>query len=139
MNYLLDTNIIIDHLNEKKHIKDFLCLVAESQEQLSYCIINLIEVYAGVSELDEKEKTDLLFSQLMYVELNKEIGIEASNYLKKYSLSYSLKIGDAIIAAVAKIYSLILITQNIKHFPMNDIETINPKNSRIFLALDKFL
>jgi predicted nucleic acid-binding protein len=46
--------------------------------------------------------------------------------LRKYSKGYDLNIGDAIIAATTKEMAVNLVTRNVKHYPMKDIEVIRP-------------
>jgi predicted nucleic acid-binding protein len=46
--FLLDTNIIIDALNDKKNRNQALLALAEAGNVLACCPINVAEVYAGV-------------------------------------------------------------------------------------------
>ena len=50
----------------------------------------------------------------------------AGSYRIEYLKSHQLSIPDAIIAASAKIKGAILITKNLKHFPMEDIDKKRP-------------
>ena len=50
----------------------------------------------------------------------------AGNYRMIFYKSHSLKIPDAAMAAIAKFTNTILVTKNLKHFPMDDIQKIKP-------------
>ena len=49
-----------------------------------------------------------------------------NSYRMNYYKSQQLTIPDAIIAASSKINNALLLTKNLKHFPMEDIEKIRP-------------
>ena len=50
----------------------------------------------------------------------------AGEYMRRFSKSHALNIGDAIIAATAAEMELSLVTRNVKHYPMKDISVIKP-------------
>jgi predicted nucleic acid-binding protein len=54
------------------------------------------------------------------------IADEAGEYMMKFHKSHALSIGDAVIAATAKEMRMTLLTRNIKHYPMKDIEIVKP-------------
>src|SRR5436309_6945893 len=65
--YLLDTNIIIDALNEKRNRNQFLLGLAEQQgHTLACCPINVAEVYAGMRPKEEPHTRALLQSLQLY-------------------------------------------------------------------------
>ena len=60
------------------------------------------------------------------IEVNAEIGRKAGDYLRKYSRSHNLDLGDAWIAATAAVTRAELATRNLKHYPMTDIQVVVP-------------
>ena len=60
------------------------------------------------------------------VDIDVAIADRAGEYLRKFGKSHDLNIGDAVIAATAKEMSLKLVTKNMKHYPMKDIEILRP-------------
>lgn len=60
------------------------------------------------------------------VDVDAMIADRAGEYLRKFSKSHALNIGDSLIAATAKEMELRLITRNVKHYPMQDIEIFKP-------------
>lgn len=60
------------------------------------------------------------------VDVDTMIADRAGEYLRQFSKSHNLNIGDSLIAATAREMGLKLVTRNVKHYPMQDIETIKP-------------
>ena len=54
------------------------------------------------------------------------IADRAGEYLGKFRKSNAITIGDAVISATAREMSMKLVTRNIKHYPMKDIEIFKP-------------
>ena len=67
-----------------------------------------------------------LFEILTPIAVDEAIADKAGEYLRKYSKGHDLNIGDAIIAATSREMALKLITRNVKHYPMKDIEVVRP-------------
>jgi predicted nucleic acid-binding protein len=117
--YLLDTNIIIDAINEKRNRNQFLLDLAEQQgHTLACCPINIAEVYAGMRPKEEQRTTALLRSLRLYpiaFPVAELAGLLRRDHARR---GVTLSLTDAIIAAVAIHNQLTLITDNVKDFPM---------------------
>lgn len=122
--YLIDTNILIDHLREYKSILSFIkeCLVKNYRLKIS--VITRAEIKAGQSMKEPKQakKAELLLSIFDVVCLDSLIADKAGNLKRKYSIN----IIDAIIAATALITNSVLLTRNTKHF--KDISNLKIKS-----------
>lgn len=120
--YLLDTNIIIDALNGKRGRNEFLLDLTVRQEHLlACCPINVAEVYAGMRSKEEAHTSAMLRSFRLYpltFEVVELAGLFKRDYAKK---GVTLRLTDAIIAAVAVYNQLTLITDNVKDFPMETL------------------
>jgi len=119
--YLLNTNIIIDALNEKKNRNRSLRGLAEQGHILACCPINVAEVYAGLRPKEEQRTAALLRSLQLFM-----IAFPVAELAGRLKRDYgregkTLSIADALIAAVALHYQLTLITDNVKDFPMPDL------------------
>ena len=127
--YLLDTNIIIDAINEKKNRYHLLLDLTEQQgHTLACCPINVTEVYAGMRPKEEQRTTALLRSLQLYpitFPVAQLAGQLKCDYSKK---GITLSLPDAIIAAVAIHNQLTLITTNTKHFPMKELALFSLPN-----------
>jgi len=120
-NYLLDTTVIIDYLRGKKEKVKFIKKLASQGLLLGCCLINIIEVYAGMRE-KEREATEEILDSLEYYEVTKEIAKEAGEYKRVYrEKGVTLSLPDVTIAAVAISNNLTLVTHNPKHYPMPEI------------------
>ncbi len=121
INYIIDTNILIDILRDKKKANFLDPFISKGQILCS--VLTKSEILAGVRE-KEREDTEKLISKIAHIEVSYEIANIAGEYLNKYLKSFDIDIVDAIIAASAKVIGGIVVTKNIKHYPMSDIEII---------------
>ena len=120
---LLDSDIIIDHLRD---IGNFGDLVSDSTNNTCYVsVISITEIYSLLF-FNEYETVERLISELKIANVDSIIARMAGSYRMNFFKSHSLTIPDAIIAATAKITNTVLVTKNLKHFPMDDIEKIRP-------------
>jgi len=120
--YLLDTTTIIDHLRGNKRVNSRLEEIGEQGDIAGCCCINIAETYAGMKE-KEKEKTDRFIENLYYFEVTKEIAKLAGGLRQKYAKEgETLATTDVIIAATAIVYGLTLLTKNVKHYPLPELE-----------------
>ena len=122
---LIDSDILIDHLRKEKKALDFLDDETGRETLLFLSVISRAEIYAGLRK-GEEESINSLFEVIAPVNIDSSIADKAGEYLKKFSKSHALNIGDAIIAATASEMGLILATRNIKHYPMKDISVVKP-------------
>jgi len=119
--YLLDTNVIIDILNGKRGRRDLLLDLVRQGHLLACCPINVTEVYAGVRPQEEEATEDFLRS-LEYCALTWPVARLAGLLKRDYGgKGTTLTLADTTIAAVALIYELTLITDNVKDFPMREL------------------
>lgn len=119
--YLLDTNIIIDALNQKRNRNAALFDLATAGHTLACCPINVAEVCAGLRPKEEQRTTALLQSLKLYP-ITFPVAELAGRLKREYgSKGKTLSISDTIIAAVALHNELVLITDNVKDFPMEEL------------------
>ncbi len=122
---LIDSDVLIDHLRKEKKAINFLTYEIEKKSLLFTSVINRVEILAGMRK-GEEEIINNLFEIISPIDVDVTIADRTGEYLRKFSKSHVLNIGDAIIAATAKEMELKLVTRNIKHYPMDDIEIIQP-------------
>ena len=127
--YLLDSNIIIDYLRGSRNIVDFINHLIDTNAILGCCPINITEVYAGMKE-KERRSTEELFEILRIFLIDTDVAKMAGDMIRNYKRQgITLELADAIIAAVAINNNLVLITYNKRHYPMEELSFISPKNS----------
>ena len=119
--YLLDTNIIIDALNNKRNRNAALVDLAAASHTLACCPINVAEVCAGLRPKEEERTMALLHSLKLYP-ITFPVAELAGRLKRDYSSKgKTLSIPDTIVAAVALHNQIALITDNIKDFPMEEL------------------
>ncbi len=119
--YLLDTTVIIDCLRGEKEALSFLEGIASEGSLAGCCLINIIEVYAGMKD-KEKPATRKLLDSLEYYQVTRELAESAGEYKREYAKKgITLSLADVTIAAVAVGNNLVLATDNPKHYPMPEI------------------
>ena len=118
---LLDTSVILDHLNDRLSRTEFLDRLLQQDNLLACCPVNITEVYAGL-RAGEEAKTKAFFETLEFIPVTPEVAERAGLLRRDWrqkgqTLSYS----DVTIAAVALANGLPLLTDNQKHFPMSEL------------------
>jgi len=120
--FLLDTNIIIDALNKKKNRGTLLEDLLNHDNLLACCPINIAEVYAGL-RADEETDTEKFLESLRYYPITWSAARLAGFLKRDYSKKgKTLSVPDTIIAAVAIENGLLLITDNVKDYPMKEVK-----------------
>jgi predicted nucleic acid-binding protein len=82
--------------------------------------VTVAELWHGAKP-SEHRQLEALFSSLLCVPIDQEVGRVAGDYLKRYAKSHSLELGDALIAASASTHKAELWTRNRKHYPMPEL------------------
>jgi len=118
--YLLDTNILIRHFRRHQPTTDLMAaLILDGEAGVS--AITRIEMIQGMRE-HERNKTLELLNSLAPYDLDSAIADLSGEYIRYYrTQGMTLAIPDAVIAATAVRYNLILVTYNAKHFPMTEL------------------
>ena len=118
--YLLDSNIIIYHLNNDSTVKEFLF------ENIDYCSISVV-TYIEVLSFDfqsaqSKDIAKALLNSFEIIDTNKDI---ASQSIKNRKIK-RIKLPDNIIVSTAQVNNLTLVARNDKDFKSLDIDLLNP-------------
>jgi predicted nucleic acid-binding protein len=122
---LVDTDVAIDHFHGVQAAQDFFTEAFATGEVLALSVVSLTELMAGMRPGEEK-LTENLLSLFTLIEVDEAVGRKAGEYLRMYGHSHHLELGDALIAATACVGGADLITCNLKHYPMTDIQVIPP-------------
>lgn len=123
--FLIDTNILIDHLRGKAQATEFLLASHANKVKMALSVITRIELMAGM-KTSEQDKIERLLDIFEEINVTRDIAEAAGSYMNNYAKSHGLNIADAIIAASAKCIGASLYTLNKKHFPMQDVDIIVP-------------
>jgi hypothetical protein len=115
---LVDSDILIWILRKNtEYIEQYKRTVESSEGQIYITPIQYMEIIAGIKG-NEIIRTELFLDSIGMINISREIGKLAGNYLYKYKESHNLQSADALIGATAKNNDLKLWTLNKKHYPM---------------------
>jgi predicted nucleic acid-binding protein len=118
---LLDTTVIVDAVNAKKHRHLLLDELLAQRNLLACCGINVTEVYAGMRP-HEASLTEAFLRSLKFYEVTWEIARLAGELQNRWRKKrHTLSLADVTIAAVALTHGLTLLTDNRKDFPMPEL------------------
>ncbi len=112
--YLIDSNVLIDHLRRHALMTSFVENALVNDFALQISIVTIAEIYAGASMDIEGARTEAedLLGNFGIVPLDERITRKAGEIKRRYRIDLI----DAIIAASAMLTESILITKNVKHF-----------------------
>ncbi len=118
---LLDSNVIIDAINDREGRAQFLEELIDVGMLLACCPINITEIHMGMRP-HEAEKTEKFLASLEFYPVTFEIAKLAGALYREYRLKgVTLALPDLTIAAVAIANKLQLATDNPKDFPMPEL------------------
>jgi len=116
---VIDTDVLILHLRGNESVCEMLRDVA--QDSLLCCsAITIGEIHTGMRD-EEREKTVKLLNSLAVIDVDRKIAALAGDYRRTIK-SHHLELDDCLIAATCVVNKATLITGNIKHYPMQEIE-----------------
>lgn len=119
MKYLVDSNIIIYHLNQEAIATNFL---SENYKEIAISQITFVEVLSFDFPDEVEKDVKALLSTFKIFDVTSDVSNQAikNRKLKK------IKIPDNIIASTAMVNDLILVTRNVKDFKVLDVRVFNP-------------
>jgi len=123
--YLIDTDVLIDHLRGYPQARAYLEERHKEGDLLDCSVITRAELFSGLRPGEEGQVRALLDS-LQEVPVDRAIAEEAGAYRRRFGKGHELLLPDALVAASAKERGATLVTLNVKHFPMEDIPILSP-------------
>ena len=123
--YLLDTDVLIWVLRGKKDIVDKVSEL-KNKSPLGISVISTAEIYKNIFSSELTVTEDYLGQHIIF-DVDQKIAKTAGLYWQQYAKQLkNLSLIDCLIAGTANVNSLILVSLNTKHFPMKDIQVLNP-------------
>lgn len=116
--YLVDSNIIIYHLNDESIATKFL---SENYQQITISQITYVEVLSFPFSEEQEKEVKILLSKFKILDVNQAISNQAveNRKIKK------IKLPDNLIASTAMVNELVIVTRNVKDFKSFDVEVLN--------------
>lgn len=109
--FLVDTNVLVDHLRGQQYAKDFL---EKHTPALSHVTVG--ELIEGVKNQRDLRSVHQAIKDLEAISIEPSISERAIVLMNAFFLSSHLEFLDALIAATAMEHRLTLVTANTKHF-----------------------
>ena len=90
--------------------------------RICVCCVNIAELYSGLS-LEHGSQAKLLIDALEYCDATPDTARQAGVYRYEFARrGISLSVTDTLVAAIAKANDAIIVTANIRHYPMEDVQ-----------------
>jgi predicted nucleic acid-binding protein len=118
--YVLDSGILIRHLRDQRGYPELVDQLTDKADVYISAMTRL-EVVRGMRDREREDTFDLIDS-LETISITGELADSAGEMIRLWrGRGIILSDADAIIAATALQYGLILVTTNAKHFPMPEL------------------
>lgn len=117
---LFDSDVVIEYLRESPGVVTEMDQLAASQAVLAITPVTEAEILQGLRS-HERIRTEKILSSMECLDINRNVGRLAGQYLRKFSRSHGLEVSDALIAAASIVHRFALCTFNWKHYPMGEI------------------
>lgn len=115
---VLDTDIVIDYLRGDQQAVDYLeALAKRSDVRLAVSVVTVAELYVGVRDA-ERARLARFLEALDVIALTGDHARAGGLFRRRYGPSHGTDLPDALIAATAEAERAVLVTFNVRHFPM---------------------
>lgn len=124
--YLLDTTVLIGHLRGDAAVQSHVRRIAARGHTIGTTCVNLAEVERGFRPREERSARRML-DRLVFLPTTREAAHRAGRYQADFGRrGRTIHTADALIAGTARVHGAILVTDNLKDFPMRDIRVERP-------------
>jgi tRNA(fMet)-specific endonuclease VapC len=124
--YLLDTTVLIAHLHGDEAVTSLLLGLLTDRHSLGTSCVNVAEVDHGIRP-KERKAADALLTRLRFLETTREAATRAGRYQAEFERrGVTIHTADALVAGTARAHGAILLTDNLRDFPMRDIKAEAP-------------
>ena len=123
--YLFDTDVLINLLHGDAATVQAMTRVNAGDEAL-FSVITEAELFAGRPDPDAEaaEPVKALLAAMARVFVDGTVARQAGMYRATYGKNHGTGLPDALIAATAASTGAVLVTENIRHFPMPEIRVM---------------
>jgi predicted nucleic acid-binding protein len=123
--YFLDTGTLIDFAQRQEPVSTRLLDLIRSDARIAISAIQIGEFFAGLAP-NERADWARLLDTFSYWDISSEAAIQAG--IDRYEFArrgVQLSLTDCLIGAIARERSAVLLTNNLRHFPMAGIRTLS--------------
>jgi len=123
--YLLDTTALVDFSKDREPARSRILAMIDRDDEVGICPVNVAEFYAGLPP-EARESWDEFFNALAFWDLTIEVAVRAGGYRYEFARrGLPLSTTDALIAAASVAHGAILVTDNPKDYPMDDVRLLS--------------
>jgi predicted nucleic acid-binding protein len=127
--YLLDTTVLIPHLRGDEVATTLLLDLLADGHMLGTSCVNVAEVERGIRP-KERRAVEVLLGRLRFLETTREAATRAGRYQAQFEKrGVTIHTADALVAGTARAHGAILLTDNVRDFPMRDVKVEVPPPS----------
>lgn len=120
--YMADTVGLIRFARGSEPARSMLQALIDGTDTLGACAISVTEFFAGTTPANRSIAYEF-FDSLVYWDIRFEDAVQAGVYRYDFARrGIQLSTQDTLIAAVARRVGAIVLTENVKDFPMEDVE-----------------
>lgn len=124
--YLLDTTVLIAHLRGDEAVTALLLELLAGGHWLGTSCVNVAEIERGIRPRERKAATALA-DRLRFLDTGREAAVRAGRYQAVFEKrGRTIHTADALIAGTARAHGAILLTDNVRDFPMSDVKVEAP-------------
>jgi predicted nucleic acid-binding protein len=121
--YLLDTTVLIAHLRGDAEVTSQILMLLQSGHVLATSAVNVTELTHGMRPREERA-TRALLERLAYLETTIGAARRAGRYQRELAAKgVTIHTPDALVAGTAREHGAVVLTDNLKDFPMPDVRT----------------
>jgi predicted nucleic acid-binding protein len=125
----VDTTVLIAHMRGDEAVTSLLLDLLADRHLLGTNCVNVAEVERGIRPKDRKAAGALL-TRLRFLETTREAATRAGRYQADFGRrGVTIHTADALVAGTARAHGAILLTDNVRDFPMRDIKVEAPPTS----------
>ena len=122
--FLLDTNVIIDHVKHRRHALEAVRQIVGAGDDLCVSDIVLTEVITGMFPAAEP-RTRVLLKLAVFLPMSAAAAEIAGKWRFDFARrGVSISLPDAMVAAVGHQHHATIVTANVRHFPMDGISLL---------------
>ena len=125
MKYLLDTDTLIDDLEDRDKTRGQVTAMIEAGDEIAWCSITVAELCSGLNE-QRRIKWEKWLMALPYWIIScmaaRQAGIDRKAASNR---GHTLSVSDSFIAAVAREKGATVLTSNIKDYPLENVRVMS--------------
>lgn len=122
--HLLDTTALVDQLRGQRHVIEFLQTLVGEGHVLCVCCVNITEIERRVQP-KERRAADHMLREMRYLSTTREAASRAGRYQAEYAAQgVTIHTPDALVAGTARAHGAVLVTANVRDFPMRDVRVL---------------